>query len=142
MFMNHPVVYLFAGDIRKYCKLITFSPLPIKIIHECKIIYKIYTFLKAIWAQRVMSAPTGDVVGDPYHNTIKLNIVITEKALIMLLTQHKFLSFIKVILTNAFFFSSKYCIPHLKKSSNAHILNISPPLLMESRWFKNHVGKS
>ncbi|KAF8794366.1 Hydroxysteroid dehydrogenase-like protein 2 [Argiope bruennichi] len=32
------------------------------------------------------------------------------------------------------------CIPHLKKSSVAHILNISPPLLMEPRWFKNHVA--
>lgn len=38
------------------------------------------------------------------------------------------------------FLVSKYCIPHLKKSSNAHILNISPPLLMESIWFKNHVA--
>ncbi|GFR33268.1 hydroxysteroid dehydrogenase-like protein 2 [Trichonephila clavata] len=35
---------------------------------------------------------------------------------------------------------SKLCMPHLKKSSNAHILNISPPLLMEPRWFKSHVA--
>jgi len=38
------------------------------------------------------------------------------------------------------FLVSKYCIPHLKNSSNAHILNLSPPLLMESRWFKSHVA--
>jgi len=35
---------------------------------------------------------------------------------------------------------SKYCIPYLKKSSNPHILNISPPLNMEARWFSPHVA--
>ena len=38
-------------------------------------------------------------------------------------------------------FSSKYCAPHLKKGKNPHILNISPPLNMKPRWFKEHVGK-
>ena len=38
-------------------------------------------------------------------------------------------------------FSSKYCVPHLKKGTNPHILNISPPLNMNPRWFKDHVGK-
>ncbi|GFY52637.1 hydroxysteroid dehydrogenase-like protein 2 [Trichonephila inaurata madagascariensis] len=42
--------------------------------------------------------------------------------------------------TRGTFLVSKLCIPHLKKSSNAHILNISPPLLMEPRWFKTHVA--
>lgn len=42
--------------------------------------------------------------------------------------------------TRGTFLVSKLCIPYLKKSSNAHILNISPPLLMEARWFKNHVA--
>ncbi|KAF8935846.1 short chain dehydrogenase [Dissophora ornata] len=36
---------------------------------------------------------------------------------------------------------SKYAIPHLIKSDkNPHILNLSPPLSMEERWFKNHVA--
>jgi len=35
---------------------------------------------------------------------------------------------------------SKYCIPHLKKSQNPHILNISPPLTMISKWFSPHVA--
>ena len=35
---------------------------------------------------------------------------------------------------------SKYCLPHLLKASNPHILNISPPLSMEPRWFANHVA--
>ncbi|XP_035213186.1 hydroxysteroid dehydrogenase-like protein 2, partial [Stegodyphus dumicola] len=42
--------------------------------------------------------------------------------------------------TRGTFLVSKLCIPYLRASSNAHILNISPPLLMESRWFKNHVA--
>jgi citronellol/citronellal dehydrogenase len=35
---------------------------------------------------------------------------------------------------------SQKCLPHLQKSSHAHILNISPPLNMEAKWFKNHVA--
>lgn len=37
-------------------------------------------------------------------------------------------------------FRSKACIPYLIKSSNPHIINISPPLNMNPLWFKNHVG--
>lgn len=35
---------------------------------------------------------------------------------------------------------SRACLPFLKKGSNAHILNISPPLNMKPRWFQNHVA--
>ena len=38
------------------------------------------------------------------------------------------------------FMCSQKCIPFLQKSSNGHILNISPPLTMETKWFQNHVG--
>lgn len=38
------------------------------------------------------------------------------------------------------FLCSKYCIPHLKKGTNAQILNISPPLHMTAKWFQNHVA--
>ncbi|KRY65912.1 Hydroxysteroid dehydrogenase-like protein 2, partial [Trichinella pseudospiralis] len=38
------------------------------------------------------------------------------------------------------FLASKACIPYLKQSKNAHILNISPPLNMKPIWFKNHVA--
>ena len=37
---------------------------------------------------------------------------------------------------------SMACIPHLKNSNNAHILNLSPPLNMNPKWFKNHVAYS
>jgi len=44
--------------------------------------------------------------------------------------------------TRGTFLVSKHCIPHLKRSANPHILNISPPLNMEERWFSPHVAYS
>ena len=38
------------------------------------------------------------------------------------------------------FLVSKVCLPYLLKSSNPHIVNISPPLSMKPIWFKNHVA--
>lgn len=35
---------------------------------------------------------------------------------------------------------SQICIPYLKTSSNPHILNLSPPLNMDKRWFAPHVA--
>lgn len=40
----------------------------------------------------------------------------------------------------ATFLCSQACIPHMKKSANAHILNISPPLSMHPKWFAAHLG--
>lgn len=42
----------------------------------------------------------------------------------------------------AAFFMSKACFPNLKNASNPHIINISPPLLMDSHWFKDHLAFS
>lgn len=38
------------------------------------------------------------------------------------------------------FMVSKACIPHLKRSTNAHILNLSPPLNMDMKWFSSHLA--
>lgn len=38
------------------------------------------------------------------------------------------------------FLASKLAIPHLKKSTNPHILNLSPPLEMHPMWFSPHVA--
>jgi citronellol/citronellal dehydrogenase len=38
------------------------------------------------------------------------------------------------------FMVSKACIPHLKKGTNAHILNLSPPVNLDLKWFKNHLA--
>lgn len=40
----------------------------------------------------------------------------------------------------ATFMCSRICIPHLKKSANPHILNLSPPLSMKPKWFKKHLA--
>ena len=40
----------------------------------------------------------------------------------------------------ATFLCSQACIPWLRKSPNAHILNLSPPLAMQARWFAGHVA--
>ena len=42
--------------------------------------------------------------------------------------------------TRGTFLTSKCCIPHLKKSDNPHILNLGPPLNMDSEWFAPHVA--
>src|ERR1700704_3663792 len=39
--------------------------------------------------------------------------------------------------TRGTFMVSKYCIPHLKKSDNPHILMLSPPLDMKAKWFEH-----
>ncbi|KAM9455560.1 hydroxysteroid dehydrogenase-like protein 2 [Clarias gariepinus] len=38
------------------------------------------------------------------------------------------------------YLTSKLCIPHLLKSKNPHILNLSPPLNLNPIWFKNHTA--
>nr|WP_219846155.1 NAD(P)-dependent oxidoreductase [Emcibacter nanhaiensis] len=42
--------------------------------------------------------------------------------------------------TRGTFMVSKACIPHLKKAENPHVLNLSPPLNMEAKWFAPHVA--
>jgi NAD(P)-dependent dehydrogenase (short-subunit alcohol dehydrogenase family) len=37
---------------------------------------------------------------------------------------------------------TKICAPYLKKGKNPHILNLSPPLSLQPRWFQNHVAYS
>jgi citronellol/citronellal dehydrogenase len=39
--------------------------------------------------------------------------------------------------TRGTFMVSKYCIPHLRKSDNPHILMLSPPLDMQAKWFQH-----
>jgi len=42
--------------------------------------------------------------------------------------------------TRGTYVTSRECLPYLLKSANPHILNISPPLAMDKKWFKNHVA--
>ncbi len=38
------------------------------------------------------------------------------------------------------FMVTKYAIPYLKKSTNPHILVLSPPLTLEPKWYGNHLA--
>ena len=42
--------------------------------------------------------------------------------------------------TRGTFLCSQKCIPHLEQAENPHILNLSPPLNMEAKWFAPHVA--
>lgn len=42
--------------------------------------------------------------------------------------------------TRGTFVCSQACVPHLRKAANPHVLNLSPPLNMEARWFAPHVA--
>ncbi len=42
----------------------------------------------------------------------------------------------------ATFFCSQACLPFLEKSSNAHILNLSPPISFEPKWLQNNLAYS
>jgi citronellol/citronellal dehydrogenase len=42
--------------------------------------------------------------------------------------------------TRGTFLCGQKAIPHLKKSDNPHILNLSPPLSLEAKWFAPHVA--
>lgn len=38
------------------------------------------------------------------------------------------------------FLTSKACIPHLKRAANPHVLNMSPPLNLDTKWLGQHVA--
>ena len=38
------------------------------------------------------------------------------------------------------FVASKACIPHLKRAANPHVLNMSPPLDLDPKWYGRHVA--
>ena len=42
--------------------------------------------------------------------------------------------------TRGTFLCTQKCLPHLKRAANPHVLNISPPLNLDPRWFAPHVA--
>jgi citronellol/citronellal dehydrogenase len=42
--------------------------------------------------------------------------------------------------TRGTFLCTQKCIPHLKRAVNPHVLNLSPPLNLDPRWFAPHVA--
>lgn len=55
-------------------------------------------------------------------------------------TQKKAFALMHDINVKGTFFVSKACIPYLKKGTNAHILNLSPPINLDQKWFTNHLA--
>ena len=68
------------------------------------------------------------------NNASAINLTTTES------TEMKRYDLMHQINTRGTFLCSKLCIPHLKKAANPHVLNLSPPLNMEERWFAPHVA--
>lgn len=74
----------------------------------------------------------------------KLDILINNASAISLTdtlsTSMKRYDLMQSVNTRATFACSQAAIPHLKKSENPHILTLSPPLTMKSKWFAPHLA--
>lgn len=57
-----------------------------------------------------------------------------------LLTEMKRYDLMNDVNARGTFLTTKLCAPHLKRSSDAHVINIAPPLDMEAKWFAPHVA--
>ena len=68
------------------------------------------------------------------NNASAINLTATEQ------TEPKRFDLMYDINVRGTFLMSKACIPHLKKGTNAHILNLSPPVNMDMKWFTNHLA--
>ena len=73
-----------------------------------------------------------------------LDIVVNNASAISLTpsqaTEMKRFDLMHQINTRGTFMVSKYAIPHLAKSTNPHILMLSPPLDMKEKWFAPHTA--
>ncbi len=56
------------------------------------------------------------------------------------MTEAKRFDLMQSINVRGTFLVTKLALPHLKKSSNAHILTLSPPLNLDPKWFDKHVA--
>jgi citronellol/citronellal dehydrogenase len=68
------------------------------------------------------------------NNASAINLAPTEQ------TEAKRFDLIHGINVRGTFLMSKACIPWLRQAENPHILNLSPPLNMDARWFAPHLA--
>lgn len=68
------------------------------------------------------------------NNASAISLTPTEK------TEPKRYDLMHSINVRGTFFVSRACIPHLRKGSNPHILNLSPPINMDQKWFAHHLA--
>ena len=55
-------------------------------------------------------------------------------------TEMKRFDLMHAVNVRATFLTTRACLAHLQQSDNPHVLNISPPLNMQPRWFQDHVA--
>lgn len=68
------------------------------------------------------------------NNASAISLTLTEK------TESKRFDLMHDINVRGTFLVTKACIPFLKRSTNPHILTLSPPLNLHPKWFANHVA--
>ena len=68
------------------------------------------------------------------NNASAINLSPTEQ------TEPKRFDLMHGIQVRGTFFMCKACIPYLKKAENPHILNLSPPLNLNPKWFAEHLA--
>src|SRR5687768_3449495 len=68
------------------------------------------------------------------NNASAISLTTTEQ------TETKRFDLMHSINVRGTFLVTKACIPYLKKSANAHILTLSPPLNLDPKWFQKHVA--
>ncbi len=55
-------------------------------------------------------------------------------------TEMKRFDLMQAVNARAVYMTVKHALPYLKKSTNAHILNLSPPLNLDADWFAPHLA--
>src|SRR4029079_12510897 len=68
------------------------------------------------------------------NNASAISLTPTEK------TEPKRFDLMHDINVRGTFFMCQACIPHLRKSSNAHIVNLSPPISLNPKWLAGHLA--
>src|ERR1700753_2993261 len=68
------------------------------------------------------------------NNASAINLAVTEQV------EPKRYDLIQNINVRGTFFMSQACIPYLKQAHNPHILNLSPLLNLDPRWFAPHLA--
>lgn len=68
------------------------------------------------------------------NNASAINLTPTEQ------TEPKRFDLMHGINVRGTFFMSQTCIPYLKMGSNPHILNLSPPINLNPKWFAQHLA--
>uniref|UniRef100_A0A8D1EZ98 Hydroxysteroid dehydrogenase-like protein 2 n=1 Tax=Sus scrofa TaxID=9823 RepID=A0A8D1EZ98_PIG len=83
-----------------------------------------------------------DAVEQPINKMLRIDILVNNASAISLTntleTPTKRVDLMMNVNTRGTYLTSKACIPYLKKSRIAHILNLSPPLNLNPLWFKQH----